>query len=78
MDPHATPSTSTRIHLEQHSKRFAVAAKNPDCAKRMTVWCILAVMVVAVFALGGYALYVSPGQGPTIQHERRAPALSDR
>jgi hypothetical protein len=45
-----------------------VAAKNLDCAKRMTVWCILAVMLVAVFAIGGYALYVSAGQGPTIQH----------
>ena len=55
-----------------------MVAKNPDCAKRMTVWCILAVMLVAVFAIGGYALYLSPGQGPTIQHERRAPALSDR
>ena len=35
----------------------------------MTVWCILAVMLVAVFAIGGYALYVSAGQGPTIQHD---------
>jgi hypothetical protein len=55
-----------------------MAVMNPDCAKRMTVWCILAVVLVLVFLMGGYALFDSPGQGPTLQHERRPQPLADR
>jgi hypothetical protein len=55
-----------------------VAVKNPDCAKRMTVWCILAVVLVTVFLMAGYALFESAGQAPTLQPERRPQALADR
>jgi hypothetical protein len=55
-----------------------VVARSPDCAKRMTAWCILAVLLVAVFLMGGYALFESPGKGPTLQHERRAQPSADR
>jgi len=55
-----------------------VPFKNPDCAKRMTVWCILAVAFVTVFLMAGYALFESAGQAPTLQHEQRPKALPDR
>jgi hypothetical protein len=45
-----------------------VALKSPDCAKRMIVWSILAVVLVTLFVLGGYALFQLPGQGTPIQH----------
>jgi hypothetical protein len=55
-----------------------VAIKNPDCAKRMTVWCVLAVALVIVFLMAGYALFESGGQAPTLQHEQRPKALPAR
>jgi hypothetical protein len=55
-----------------------VAVMNPDCAKRMTVWYFLAVVLVVVFLVSGYALFESPGQGPTFQHERRPQPSADR
>jgi hypothetical protein len=55
-----------------------VAVKNPDCAKRMTVWCMLAVALVTVFLMAGYALFETAGQAPTFQHEQRPNALADR
>jgi hypothetical protein len=55
-----------------------VAAMNADCAKRMTVWCILAVAMVTIFLVAGYAVFESAGQGPTLQHEGRPQALGDR
>jgi hypothetical protein len=55
-----------------------VAVKNPDCAKRMTVWCILAVVLVTVFLLAGYALFESAGQAPTVQPEQHPHALPAR
>lgn len=55
-----------------------MAVKNPDCAKRMTVWCILAVALVTVFLMAGYALFESAGQAPTLQNEQRPKALADR
>jgi hypothetical protein len=41
-----------------------VAVKNPDCAKLMTVWCALAVALVTVFLMAGYALFESAGASP--------------
>jgi hypothetical protein len=55
-----------------------VAAMNPDCAKRMTVWCLLAVALVTVFLMAGYALFESAGKGPALQQGRRSQALPDR
>jgi hypothetical protein len=55
-----------------------VAVKNTDCAKRMTVWCILAVALVTVFLMAGYALFESGGQAQTVQPERRPHALAVR
>jgi hypothetical protein len=55
-----------------------VAVKNPDCVKRMTVWCTLAVALVTVFLMAGYALFESAGLTPTLQHEQRPKALADR
>ena len=55
-----------------------MVATSRDCAKRMIVWCILAVLLVAVCLMGGYALFESPGKGPTFQHERRAQPSADR
>ena len=55
-----------------------MAVKNPDCAKRMTVWCMLAVALVTVFLMAGYALFESGGQSPTVQPERSPQALADR
>jgi hypothetical protein len=55
-----------------------VAIKKPDCAKRMTVWCVLAVALVTVFLMAGYALFETAGQAPTLQHEQRPKALADR
>jgi hypothetical protein len=55
-----------------------VAIKNADCAKRMTVWCILAVALVSVFLMAGYAIFESGGLAPTLQHEQRPRALPDR
>jgi hypothetical protein len=55
-----------------------VVAMNPDCAKRMTVWCIMAVVFVTVFLMAGYALFESARQAPTVQPELRPQALADR
>jgi hypothetical protein len=55
-----------------------VAVKDPDCAKRMTVWCILAAALVTVILMVGYALFESAGQAPTLQREQRPNALTDR
>jgi hypothetical protein len=55
-----------------------VAVKNTDCAKRMTVWCILAVALVTVFLMAGYALFESGGQAPTVQQEQRPKDLPAR
>jgi hypothetical protein len=55
-----------------------VVVKNLDCAKRMTVWCILAVALVTVFLMAGYALFESAGLAPTLQREQRPKALTDR
>jgi hypothetical protein len=54
-----------------------VVVKNIDCAKRMTVWCILAVALVTVFIMAGYGLFESGGQAPTLQREQRPNALAD-
>jgi hypothetical protein len=55
-----------------------VAFENPDCAKRMTAWCVLAVALVTILLTAGYALFESGGQAPTLQRESRPSALSDR
>lgn len=55
-----------------------MAVKNTDCAKRMTVWCILAVALVAAFLMAGYALFESGGQAPTVQQEQRPKNLATR
>ena len=48
---------------------------NPDCGKRMTVWCILAVALITIFLVAGYALFQTSGQAPTLQLEQRPNAL---
>jgi hypothetical protein len=55
-----------------------VAVKNPDCAKRMAVWCILAAALVTVFLMVGYALFESAGLAPALQREQRPNALTGR
>jgi hypothetical protein len=53
-----------------------MAGRDPDCSKRMAVWCLLAMALVAVFLFSGYILYHSPGKGPQVQV--RTPADSNR
>jgi hypothetical protein len=55
-----------------------VSVKDPDCAKRMTVWCILVAALVTVFLMVGYALFESGGLAPTLQREQRPNALTGR
>jgi hypothetical protein len=55
-----------------------VAVKKADCAKRMIVWCTLALVLVTVFLMAGYALFEGAGQAPTVQPERRPQALPAR
>jgi hypothetical protein len=53
-----------------------MAGRDLDCSKRMAVWCLLAVALLAVFLFSGYILYHSPGKGPQVQ--QRTPAASNR
>jgi hypothetical protein len=55
-----------------------VAVKNADCAKRMIAWCTLALLLVTVFLMAGYALFEGAGRPPTVQPERRPQALPTR
>jgi hypothetical protein len=55
-----------------------MAGRDPDCSKRMAVWCLLAMALLAVFLFSGYVLYHSPGKGPPLQQQVRIPAGSNR
>ena len=33
-----------------------MSSRNPDCKKRVAAWCLLAVILIAVFLISGYAL----------------------
>jgi hypothetical protein len=55
-----------------------MAGRDPDCSKRMAVWCLLAMALLAVFLFSGYILYHSPGKGQPVQQQVRTPADSNR
>jgi hypothetical protein len=44
----------------------------------MTVWCLLAMALLAVFLFSGYVLYHSPGKGAPIEKQVPNPAQSNR
>ena len=53
-----------------------MAGRDPDCSKRMAVWCLLAMALLAVFLFSGYVLYHSPGKGQPVHGP--TPADSNR
>jgi hypothetical protein len=55
-----------------------VARKDRDCSKRMAVWCLLAMALLAVFLFSGYVLYQSPAKGPPLEKQVGTPAQSNR
>ena len=55
-----------------------MAHLSADCKKRMTLWCFLAVALLAIVAMSGYVIFESPGHGPPVQQQRLSPARSDR
>jgi hypothetical protein len=50
-----------------------VAGRDRDCSKRMTVWCLLAMLLLTAFLISGYVLYESPGGGQPLQKQDPVP-----